>query len=65
MAFRRTGRFEIADLPKRGCQRDYIDEFFAAQAAGKEYRIDGCRVVNARYGHCADYPKGFQVEFEL
>lgn len=55
---------EINDLPKRKCQRDYIDEFFAAERAGRDYFIAGRKVSNAWYGHCQNYPRGFCVVFE-
>lgn len=56
-------RVEISDLPKREFQRDYIDEFIAAKQAEKTYRIADREVVDAAYGHCQNYPRGFWVEF--
>jgi hypothetical protein len=55
---------EIDSLPPLAFQRDYIDEFFRLREIGLGSIIQGRKVVNAGYGHCMDYPKGFWVEFE-
>lgn len=61
MFFKFKKRVEIGSLPKREFQRNYIDEFFASKVP---YLIRGRKVINASYGHCGDYPKGFWIEFE-
>jgi hypothetical protein len=48
---------EISDLPPHpsGFQREWIDDFF-------QKHIDECagrKILNARYGHANDYPRGF------
>lgn len=62
----RDDQAEIAALPPHpsGFQRSYIDEFLQAKEAGAPYFIEGRKVVDATYGHCMDYPKGFYVTFE-
>lgn len=53
----------ISDLPKHhsGCQRGWVDDFLS----GTIKEINGRKVLSAKYGHCVDYPLGFDVVLSL